>query len=101
MCFVHRSVAGPCWGLIWDCLHSAVQYWITSALENSTRVVISNDMESADLVYIDMHCYHMWWWATLHPYNARKKNKPDTAGFVLQSLQVRSHACAIHTYDWV
>jgi hypothetical protein len=53
----------------------SIEYWLAAAIRNSSRH--APDMASADVVFVDMWCYHTAWLAYVHPLSPRNTTNPE------------------------
>lgn len=51
------------------------EYWITQAIRNSS--MYEQDPSKADLIFVDMYCYHLAWLAFVHPLGNRNTTDPE------------------------
>ena len=53
----------------------ATEYWLSQAIMNSSKY--EDDPDKADLIFVDMYCYHMAWLAYIHPLGNRNTTDPE------------------------
>lgn len=53
----------------------ASEYWLSQAIKNSS--MYEKDPAKADLVFVDMYCYHLAWLAYVHPLGNRNTTDPE------------------------
>ena len=53
----------------------ASEYWLSQAIRNSS--MYEEDPSKADLIFVDMYCYHLAWLAYVHPLGNRNTTDPE------------------------
>ena len=53
----------------------ASEYWLSKAIKESS--MHEADPEKADIVFVDMYCYHLAWLAYIHPLGNRNTTDPE------------------------
>ena len=53
----------------------ASEYWLAKAIKESS--MYEADPEKADIVFVDMYCYHLAWLAYIHPLGNRNTTDPE------------------------
>lgn len=53
----------------------ASEYWLAQAIRNSS--MYEKDPDKADLIFVDMYCYHLAWLAYVHPLGNRNTTDPE------------------------
>lgn len=53
----------------------ASEYWLAQAIRNSS--MYEKDPAKADLIFVDMYCYHLAWLAYVHPLGNRNTTDPE------------------------
>jgi len=67
----------------------SMEWWLTNGIRDSGR--FTKDLENAQFVYIDMHCYHVLWLTFMHPHHGIggvNKGAMDPTPYLERSLQM-------------
>jgi len=67
----------------------SMEWWLTNGIRDSGR--FTTDLEKAQFVYIDMHCYHVSWLTFMHPHHGIggiNKGAINPTPFLERSLQM-------------